>query len=135
MHSEKWDDRFLELSGLIGSWSKDPSTKVGAVIVRPSVVFGPEDNFFNKFGQMAAMSPVIAYTEAAGVPNAAFAEWGARMKGYKVLMPRPDGPRKRGLIGPVGQGLQRVSHPMPLRIASRSCENLLPMLARCVSCR
>lgn len=35
MHSEKWDDRFLELSSLIGSWSKDPSTKVGAVIVRP----------------------------------------------------------------------------------------------------
>jgi len=31
----------------------------GAVIVRPSVVFGPEDNFFNKFGQMAAMSPAL----------------------------------------------------------------------------
>lgn len=35
MHSEKWDDRFLELASLISSWSKDPSTKVGAVIVRP----------------------------------------------------------------------------------------------------
>lgn len=35
MHSEKWDDRFLELSSLVGAWSKDPSTKVGAVIVRP----------------------------------------------------------------------------------------------------
>lgn len=31
----KWDRRFLELAALIGSWSKDPSTKVGAVIVRP----------------------------------------------------------------------------------------------------
>ena len=31
----------------------------GAVIVRPSVVFGPEDNFFNKFGQMAAISPAL----------------------------------------------------------------------------
>ncbi|WP_419253277.1 complex I NDUFA9 subunit family protein [Caulobacter sp. ErkDOM-YI] len=31
----------------------------GAVVVRPSVVFGPEDNFFNKFGQMAAMSPAL----------------------------------------------------------------------------
>jgi dCMP deaminase len=30
-----WDKRFLELAALIGSWSKDPSTKVGAVIVRP----------------------------------------------------------------------------------------------------
>lgn len=31
--SAKWDIRFLELAKLIGSWSKDPSTKVGAVIV------------------------------------------------------------------------------------------------------
>lgn len=31
----------------------------GAVIVRPSVVFGPEDQFFNRFGQMAAVSPAL----------------------------------------------------------------------------
>lgn len=31
----KWDRRFLELSALVASWSKDPSTKCGAVIVRP----------------------------------------------------------------------------------------------------
>jgi uncharacterized protein YbjT (DUF2867 family) len=30
-----------------------------AVILRPSVVFGPEDDFFNRFGAMAAMSPVL----------------------------------------------------------------------------
>jgi dCMP deaminase len=30
---EKWDCRFLEMAELVGSWSKDPSTKVGAVIV------------------------------------------------------------------------------------------------------
>ena len=28
-----WDDRFLELATVISSWSKDPSTQVGAVIV------------------------------------------------------------------------------------------------------
>jgi dCMP deaminase len=31
----KWDTRFLDLAALVASWSKDPSTKVGAVIVRP----------------------------------------------------------------------------------------------------
>lgn len=31
----KWDERFLQLAGSISSWSKDPSTKVGAVIVDP----------------------------------------------------------------------------------------------------
>ncbi len=30
-----------------------------AVIVRPSVVFGPEDDFFNKLGEMAGILPVI----------------------------------------------------------------------------
>lgn len=31
----KWDDRFLDLADTVASWSKDPSTKVGAVIARP----------------------------------------------------------------------------------------------------
>ncbi len=33
MSTTKWDKRFLELAKLVGSWSKDPSTQVGAVIV------------------------------------------------------------------------------------------------------
>ncbi|MBO6282032.1 MAG: dCMP deaminase family protein [Alphaproteobacteria bacterium] len=35
MFSEKWNYRFLELAELIASWSKDPSTKTGAVVVGP----------------------------------------------------------------------------------------------------
>jgi dCMP deaminase len=33
MIDNQWDKRFLELASLVGSWSKDPSTKIGAVIV------------------------------------------------------------------------------------------------------
>ena len=33
MSTTNWDKRFLELAKLVGSWSKDPSTQVGAVIV------------------------------------------------------------------------------------------------------
>lgn len=33
--TEKWDRRFLELAKTVSSWSKDPSTKVGAVVVNP----------------------------------------------------------------------------------------------------
>jgi dCMP deaminase len=29
---DKWDPRFLEMASLVASWSKDPSTKTGAVI-------------------------------------------------------------------------------------------------------
>lgn len=30
-----------------------------AVILRPSIIFGPEDDFFNKFAEMARFSPVL----------------------------------------------------------------------------
>lgn len=33
MPTEQWDRRFLDLAKLVATWSKDPSTKVGAVIV------------------------------------------------------------------------------------------------------
>ena len=32
----------------------------GAVILRPSVIFGPEDQFFNKFAKMTRFGPVLA---------------------------------------------------------------------------
>jgi dCMP deaminase len=35
MFSLKWHHRFMELAFLIASWSKDPSTKTGAVVVGP----------------------------------------------------------------------------------------------------
>ena len=34
----KWDKRFLEMAKLVASWSKDPSTQVGAVAVRNRTV-------------------------------------------------------------------------------------------------
>lgn len=30
----RWDNRYLSLARLVATWSKDPSTKVGAVLVR-----------------------------------------------------------------------------------------------------
>jgi len=30
---DKWDDRFIEMAWLVSTWSKDPSTQVGCVIV------------------------------------------------------------------------------------------------------
>ncbi len=35
MSEERWHRRFLDLAALVALWSKDPSTQVGAVIVRP----------------------------------------------------------------------------------------------------
>ena len=35
---ERWDRRFLGLCDEVGSWSKDPSTQQGSVIVKPVVI-------------------------------------------------------------------------------------------------
>ena len=35
MNSINWDNRYMEMAELVSGWSKDPSTKVGAVIVSP----------------------------------------------------------------------------------------------------
>lgn len=48
---EKWDTRFLQLAQLISSWSKDPTTKVGCVIVNSNdVVIGMGFNGFPQGG-------------------------------------------------------------------------------------
>jgi uncharacterized protein YbjT (DUF2867 family) len=36
----------------------------GAVILRPSVIFGTEDDFFNRFGAMARLGPVLPVAKA-----------------------------------------------------------------------
>ena len=33
MEQNKWDHRYLEMAKLVSTWSKDPSTQVGAVLV------------------------------------------------------------------------------------------------------
>ena len=35
MFSQKWDERFMEVARLIATWSKDTSTKTGAIVVGP----------------------------------------------------------------------------------------------------
>ncbi|MBO7556081.1 MAG: dCMP deaminase family protein [Alphaproteobacteria bacterium] len=35
MFSEKWHLRFMEVAKLVATWSKDPNTKTGAVVVGP----------------------------------------------------------------------------------------------------
>lgn len=47
--TDKWDLRFVELAKFISSWSRDPSTKTGAVLVRPNRTIASVG--FNGFAQ------------------------------------------------------------------------------------
>lgn len=42
----KWDDRFMRLAHEVASWSKDPGTKVGAVLVRDRRIIATGYNGF-----------------------------------------------------------------------------------------
>lgn len=42
----KWDQRFMEMARLVASWSKDPSSKVGAVIAKGKFVVSVGFNGF-----------------------------------------------------------------------------------------
>ena len=44
--TNKWDQRFMEMARLVASWSKDPSSKVGAVITRGKFVVSVGFNGF-----------------------------------------------------------------------------------------
>lgn len=48
MNSKKWDLRFLVLAEHIAQWSKDPSTKCGAVIARENKIISLGFNGFAK---------------------------------------------------------------------------------------
>lgn len=44
--NEKWDRRFLEMARLVSTWSKDPSTKIGVVLVKDRKVVATGYNGF-----------------------------------------------------------------------------------------
>lgn len=44
----KWDKRYMEMAKLVASWSKDPSTQTGAVIVKNNQVIAVGYNGFPK---------------------------------------------------------------------------------------
>lgn len=65
-----WDERFIAMARLVATWSKDPSTKVGCVLIEPSThaVIGVGFNGFPR-GVREEM-PVVT-----GFPNLDMKRW------------------------------------------------------------
>ena len=100
MFSEKWHQRFMEVAELVKTWSKDPSTKVGAVVVGPDreirstgyngLVRGVDDNKPERL-ERPTKYDFFDYAERNAVYNACLI--GASLKGciiYVTSMPCPD---------------------------------------------
>ena len=93
--SNKWDKRFLEMAGLVASWSKDPSTKVGTIAVRNRTVIAQGYNGFprginddDRLDNRTIKYMYIVHSEMNAIYNAA--ENGVSLKGstiYTVGLP------------------------------------------------
>ena len=100
MFSEKWHKRFMEVAELVATWSKDPSTKVGAIVVGPDreirstgyngLVRGVDDNKSERM-ERPTKYDFFEHAERNAVYNACLI--GATLKGcviYVTSMPCPD---------------------------------------------
>ena len=94
--SNKWDIRFLEMAKLISTWSKDPSTQVGAIAVRNRTVIAQGYNGFPRgvddhelyYLNKAIKYKRIVHAEMNAIYNAA--ENGVSLKGstfYVIGLP------------------------------------------------
>lgn len=79
MEVSKWDRRFVDMARVVASWSKDPSTKVGAVITRPDKTIasmgyngfprGLEDDV-ERYADRSYKYPRVVHAEANAIVHA-----------------------------------------------------------------
>jgi dCMP deaminase len=70
-----WDLRFLTLARLVASWSKDPSTQCGAVLVRPDKTIAGIG--YNGFPRAMVDDPAVLGERLTKYPRILHAEWNA----------------------------------------------------------
>ena len=80
--SEKWDKRFLKLAEHIATWSKDPSTQVGAVITLDKIVIA---HGFNGFASGVSDDARYLHNREEKYPRTIHAELNAILTAKKDL--------------------------------------------------
>ena len=127
--SEKWDRRFLELASHISTWSKDPSTKVGCVVVGEdreirSTGFngfprGIEDDA-ERLEDRAQKYPLICHAEENAIMHAA--RIGISLKSNTAYVTWP--PCSRCTRSLIQAGVSEVVYPAGTDIPKRWEEDL-----------
>ena len=122
--STNWDVRFIELARHIAQWSKDPSTKVGCVVVGPDREI--RSTGFNGFPRGIADTiarladrdqkyPLICHAEENAIMHAA--RIGVALKGCTAYVTWP--PCTRCARSLVQAGVREVVFPADLVIPDR----------------
>ncbi len=124
-----WDLRFLEVAKLISTWSKDPSTKVGCVVVGPhreirSTGFngfprGVEDTDA-RLNDRETKYPLIVHAEENAVAQAA--RIGQSLHGCAAYVTFPSCARCARLL--IQAGVTRVVSPIDAEIPERWAEEI-----------
>ena len=119
-----WDARFLELAKEISSWSKDPSTQVGCVVVGPdreirSTGFnglprGIEDSN-ERLNNREMKYPMICHAEENAIMHAA--RIGMPLKECKVYITWP--PCTRCARSLIQAGISQIIYPEKIEIPKR----------------
>ena len=101
MFSEKWHYRFMEVARLIATWSKDPNTKTGAIVVGPDreiratgyngLVRGVNDDIPERM-ERPTKYDFFEHAERNAVYNACLT--GTSLKGCVLYATHPPGCRK-----------------------------------------
>lgn len=122
--SLKWDRRFVELAKHIAGWSKDPSTKVGCVVVGPdreirSTGFNgfPRgiDDSAERLQDRDKKYPLICHAEENAIMHAA--RTGVSLKGCVAFVTWP--PCTRCARSLLQAGVAEVAYPAQLEIPER----------------
>ena len=119
-----WDERFLKLAKHISEWSKDPSTKVGCVVVGPdrelrSTGFnglprGIEDNE-ERLNNREIKYPLICHAEENAIMHAA--RIGISLKGCTAYVTWP--PCTRCARSLIQAGVSTIVYPENIEIPER----------------
>ena len=122
--SEKWDKRFLDLAAHLSTWSKDPSTKVGCVVVGEdreirSTGFngfprGIEDDE-ERLSDRNQKYPLICHAEENAIMHAA--RTGVSLKGNTAYVTWP--PCSRCTRSLIQAGVSEVVYPDEIDIPER----------------
>lgn len=114
-----WDSRYLDLAALVGTWSKDPSTKCGTVIVRPDRSVASVG--FNGFARNMSDAPALYADRPTKYSRVIHAEVNAllnahdRVDGYDLYTTIP--PCDRCTVQFIQAGIKRVVWPAAAQAA------------------